>query len=228
MRFKYYLFDFDNTLIKISNPKEYFDEILVKSLNAILVENIPPIKVRNQFWLSGLEYQNLLRKWGGKKVDKFWYYFDIYDYEARKRLIQNNQLPLYSDVVDVLKILRKHDKFIALVSNAANYIVSHIIGEYELEEFFDKVIALGDNKPESLAKPSPLGIQTVLNELYYDSRRSKAIMTGDSRVDVYAAKRAGITACLIQRDKDKYGDGIKGWEYQPDIVIESLYELLDL
>ena len=52
-------------------------------------------------------------------------------------------------------------------------------------------------------------------------------MIGDSIVDVYAAKKANISACLIRRDKSKYRDGYGAWEYNPDFVIEQLNEILN-
>ena len=53
-------------------------------------------------------------------------------------------------------------------------------------------------------------------------------MVGDSYVDIFAAKRADIHACLIKRDFDKYPDGYADWEYKPDTIIKDLKAILDL
>ena len=57
---------------------------------------------------------------------------------------------------------------------------------------------------------------------------SKAIMVGDSKVDIIAAKRAKINACLIRRELDKYPEGYETWEHQPDYIIENLEDIFKL
>ena len=52
-------------------------------------------------------------------------------------------------------------------------------------------------------------------------------MVGDSRLDVFAAKRANITACLIKRDLHKYSSR-NDWESHPDFEIEHLDDLFTI
>jgi phosphoglycolate phosphatase-like HAD superfamily hydrolase len=60
----------------------------------------------------------------------------------------------------------------------------------------------------------------------YSNGNKKAIMIGDSIVDVFAAKRANIDACLLTRNLNKYPDGYDKWEYKPDFVINNLDEII--
>jgi len=50
-------------------------------------------------------------------------------------------------------------------------------------------------------------------------------MIGDSIFDIIAAKKAKIAACLIRRNSE---NNYIEWEIQPDYVIKSLNELIDL
>ena len=63
---------------------------------------------------------------------------------------------------------------------------------------------------------------TMFKELlkFYDADPRKVIHIGDSISDVVGAKREGIIACWLNRDK-------KIWEHElkPDLIIESLNDL---
>ena len=114
-----------------------------------------------------------------------------------------------------------------MVSNTADYIVDYFLNKFEFSHFFDEILGLGFNKDQSIAKPSPKGILSVLKKLNYKPEKSKAIMVGDSRVDIFAAKRANITACLLKRDINKYPNR-DDWEAHPDFEIENLEEIFNI
>ncbi|MBD3255163.1 MAG: HAD hydrolase-like protein, partial [Candidatus Lokiarchaeota archaeon] len=123
------------------------------------------------------------------------------------------------------------DNKIAIVSNTADYIVDFMLQEFGIKDLFHEVLGLAYDYDQKIAKPSPKGIISVLDRLNFDSSTSHAIMVGDSRVDVIAAKRANIHACLLLRD-NKYEKEqekeFKSWGYKPDLIIDSLYELINL
>ena len=116
----------------------------------------------------------------------------------------------------------------AIISNTADYIVEYIVKKFNIESFFDEIFALSFDKDQAFAKPSPMGVHLILKKLNYDPKNSKALMIGDSIVDIYAAGRANIHACLLRRDLNKYPNGYDQWEYQPDYIIGSLDELFEL
>ncbi|MFX1273591.1 MAG: HAD family hydrolase [Promethearchaeota archaeon] len=223
--YDYFLFDLDNCLLHIPNPSDYFDNILLKTLKKLSIKStLPNRKERNSFWLSGENYLNLLKKWGITDSQYFWKYFDEIDFQYRKQLFDNGEIYIYNDVMKTLKELRNMNKKIGLVSNTADYIVDYFLEKLNISLFFDETLGLGFDKDQSIAKPSPKGIIFVLNSLNFNPKNSKAIMIGDSRVDIFAAKRANITACLLKRDEYKYPNR-NDWESFPDYEIDSLNEL---
>lgn len=213
MNFDYYLFDLDNSLLFIPDPSEYFDDVLVKSIELLSLKEIPKRDERNQFWLSGEKYIEILKEWGISDLNIFWKHFDEIDFEKRKILVERKEMFLFNDVLAVLKKLSQNNKKIALISNAADYIVKFILRQFNISHLFHEILGLGFNKDQGIAKPSPRGILNVLNKLNYNPSKSRAIMIGDSFIDILAAKRAKIKACLIKRDQLKYTDGFKDWEH---------------
>lgn len=229
MKFDVYLFDLDNSLLHIPNPKTHFDQILQESLKRLTKNHqlLPRQEDRDQFWTSGENYIQLLRNWGVEEGEFFWKIFDEVDFDSRRELELKGELYLYPDVKNTLEQLYHAGKKTAIVSNTADYIMTYFIEKFGIKKCFYQLFALGCEKDESLAKPSPEGILSVLKEFHHEGTTKTAIMVGDSIVDVYAAKRANICACLIERIPDKYPDGFDDWEYKPDIVIKSLEELID-
>lgn len=230
MNFDYYLFDLDNSLLYIPNPPEYFDKILKKSIKAFSVSSIPERIERNQFWLSGDQYKTYLKNWGItlKDYNEFWKKFDSIDFQIRKEFVPERKIRLFSDVIYVLNKLLDAGKKLAIISNTARYIVDYIIKEFNLGDYFHEIFGLGYGNEQELAKPSPEGIKMILNKLDYNKNHSKALMIGDSLVDIFAAKKAKIHACLLKRNFEKYPDGYSNWEYKPDFVIKDLTQILNL
>ena len=227
MKYSYFLFDLDNCLLYIPNSKDYFDNILLETLKLCLTKHVPERSERNKFWFSGNSYIDYLKKWGANNFHDFWKYFDEIDFEYRKILVQKNEILLFDDVKSVLEKIYNENKKLAIISNSADYIVDFIVKKFNINKYFNYFFGLSFDKDQSIAKPSPLGVLSVLEKLKYDPKKEKAIMVGDSIVDVYAAKKANISACLIRRDKNKYPDGYGAWEYNPDYVIEQLNEILN-
>jgi len=230
MKFNYYLFDLDNSLLYIPNPPEYFDKILEKTLKSFSINKIPEKIRRNKFWTSGDQYQTLLKEWGLflEDYDRFWEHFDTIDFKIRKNFIKKGKIRLYSDVLYVLDKLLDADKKLAIVSNTARYIVDYVLEKFDIKHYFLEILGLGDENEQEIAKPSPDGINMILNKLNFNLNESTALMIGDSISDISAAKRANINACLLIRNFEKYPDGYSDWDYQPDFVIEDLNQLLIL
>ncbi len=231
MNFDFYLFDLDGTLLHLGNIKAYAEEILVETLNR-LKARYPPIRnERFKLWSSEEGYLNVLEEWGVEEPQNFWKFFDEIDFDKRKILIKKKKAFLYQDVKYVLEkiYLHKDSKKLAIVTNTAYYICEYILNKFNINKFFHETFSLGYyNNDQELAKPSPNGILTILDKFKYDPKESKAILIGDSKLDIIAAKKANIYACLIRRDIDTRNRHYKNWDIQPDFVIEELDELFYL
>jgi phosphoglycolate phosphatase len=70
-------------------------------------------------------------------------------------------------------------------------------------------------------KPDPIGIETILRET--GETKERALMVGDSEIDVLTARNAGIPVCGVN-----YGLGSHLLEeYPPDLRVNSLTELVE-
>ncbi|MFO8020683.1 MAG: HAD family hydrolase [Promethearchaeia archaeon] len=227
MNFNYYIFDLDNCLIKLTS--NYFNNILIESLKLLNSDIIPNNSEIVRFWSAGEDYHLVLQEWGVNQPEQFWNIFDDIDFKNRKKLIKQQKIKLFDDVLHVLTKLKTNKKKICLVSNTSDAIINYILKQFELEGYFHKFFGMGPNKDERLAKPSPQGIKKVLIDLNYDFNNSQeAIMVGDSHVDIFAAKQANIHGCLIKREENRYPDGFENWDYKPDSVIDNLTEIFTL
>ena len=70
MKYRFFLFDLDNCLIHVPDPANYFDSLLVKTLQK-LTKCVPERKIRNKLWEAGENYRILLEEWKVSEIDKF-------------------------------------------------------------------------------------------------------------------------------------------------------------
>ncbi len=229
MKFDFYLFDLDGTLLDLGNIGAHADQILEETLRRLNVDNIPDINERKELWFSGGQFQKVLKNWGIIDSDNFWKYYDKTDFEKRQVLLRNKEISLFKDVKTVLELIHNHkdDKKIAICTNTANYIVDFFLKYFKIIHYFHEIFSMGDANQE-FAKPSPKGILTILKKFDFDHHNKKAIMIGDSIHDIRAAKEAKISSCLIDHQKGNEIKHYKQWKIQPDYVIEYLSELIDL
>jgi len=231
MNFDFYLFDLDGTLLHLGNIGAYADNILVKTLDKLKAHYPPDRNERFKLWLSEEGYIYVLGEWGVEEPQNFWKFYDEIDFEKRKILIEKKEIFLYNDVKTILEKVyyNKYNKKLAIVSNTAYYIVDYVLNKFDISKYFHEIFSLGYyNNDQELAKPSPKGILTILDKFEYDPKESKALLVGDSKFDIIAAKNANIYACLIRRDIHTRNRHYKKWDVQPDFVIEGFDELLYL
>jgi phosphoglycolate phosphatase len=88
----------------------------------------------------------------------------------------------------------------------------------DLGDFFRLVY--GGNSFEQ-KKPDPIGIETILRET--GETKERALMVGDSEIDVLTARNAGIAVCGVN-----YGLGSHLLEeYPPDLRVDTLVEIAE-
>ncbi len=121
--------------------------------------------------------------------------------------------PHAKKMLDELALYKK-----ALLSNKTETLARRILDAFSLSPYFDMVVG-----PDTLPhrKPSPLPILHVLSAL--DMPPGKAIMVGDSEIDIMAGKASSIKTVAVT-----HGYGRQGFEAEADFVIHDLRRLPDV
>ena len=142
-----------------------------------------------------------------------------YDYFIRyyaQHCLDNTRL--YPGVREALDRFHAEQTTMAVLTNKPVRISTQIIRQLGLGDHFFRVF--GGNSFEQ-KKPDPIGINTLLSETGLP--REKAMMVGDSGVDVRTARNAHVHSCGVS-----YGfqpESLK--EFPPDILVDDLRELAD-
>ncbi|TXT62331.1 MAG: Pyrophosphatase PpaX [Promethearchaeota archaeon] len=222
------IFDFDGTLLDISEPleralKETFEEYKLdvdfsqtkKEIGSVLesVQGYPLPKIILESHdifkfiptLSHLTYFKKLRI-----ATKIFTRYLEYEKDA----------PLLSGAKDLLKELNnKYDLYVVSHNQSKN--LKHHREEKKLGEYFEAIYG-ADDLPA--LKPNPVALQPVLSQ-YSPLNSNEFVMIGDMPTDVEVAQEAGIWSIAI-------ASGISNKEllidYRPDVIVESLYELMDI
>ncbi len=128
---------------------------------------------------------------------------------------------IYPGVLEGLDFLQSCNKLqIACVTNKAEQFTHKLLKDLGLFERFALIVS-GDTLPEK--KPHPLPLLYAAERLGVPV--SAAIMLGDSKSDVKAARAAGFKMIAVSYGYN-HGEDIR--DYQPDAVIDSLQELTTL
>jgi phosphoglycolate phosphatase-like HAD superfamily hydrolase len=216
-------FDLDNTLVEIQNSHLFFDSIIIDVFKGRDIE--PPKKEeRDKLWRDA-NYKFLLREWNYPDPVDFWRRFDNIDLKKRKELFTQGSLTLFEDVFPVLKkISESGDICMILITNSSKKIVEFELTAFDLKQYFDIILALGDTQDD--CKPNPKKIIETLaylaEEFHFSNER--VFIVGDSPFDISAGKNANIKSILVRRkdfSKRKFPD-------EPDYYIKNMNEILSI
>jgi len=134
----------------------------------------------------------------------------------RDHMLDNTRL--YPGVKEGLDRLLESGAQMAVLTNKPVRFSRAIVEGLGLGGHFFQVY--GGNSFEQ-KKPDPIGIEKLLEESGVS--RERAIMVGDSGVDIRTARNAGVTACGVS-----YGFQPETFiEEPPDLVVDNMIELAD-
>ncbi len=124
----------------------------------------------------------------------------------------------FDGVEEVLKYFAAKKK--AVFTNKPQYFTDPIIKGLKLDPYFDAVIGSDAGFPK---KPDPAAIHHLLKK--FDCPPDKAVLVGDSKVDIETGQNAGILTCGVT-----YGfrPAEEVREAKPDFVVGNLPELVGL
>jgi len=125
----------------------------------------------------------------------------------------------YSGVRERLAYLREQGVAVAVVTNKPIEFVPHLLEDLHIAEFVHMSLG-GDSCLEKKPHPGPL--LRVLSEMSVAPQQ--ALMVGDSRNDIEAARAAGVISLAVTYG---YNHGRPVREEAPDLMCDSLLELIE-
>jgi HAD superfamily hydrolase (TIGR01549 family) len=150
-------------------------------------------------------------------ADAFWRRHETERTARQLAAIRDGEKPLYDDVETLADLAVPT----AIVSNNQHATIEHIVAEFGLEAMFE---AYYGREPSlrglERRKPDPSYLEAALDELGVES----ALYVGDSRVDVAAARAAGVDAAFVNRPHRR---GYR-LDIRPTYRLDSLAELASL
>jgi len=123
---------------------------------------------------------------------------------------------LYPGVRDTLAKLDNGERRLAVLTNKPVRISQAILDGLDVGRHFFRIY--GGNSFEQ-KKPHPIGVETLLRET--GASKDRAVMVGDSAVDIQTARNAGIPSCGVT-----YGFQPETFEANPpDYLIERMDQI---
>ncbi|ADT83722.1 HAD family hydrolase [Thermococcus barophilus] len=209
------IFDVDETLVYYENydAKEWFSKYLEPAFQQHGI-NIDFETYRKM--VKGILPRSYVERFGIDHVE-FWKLVDNVNLRYRKVLAKEGKVKIFPDVPQALSELRTMGLKLAAVSNASQDCTEFVLELFNLRKYFDAVFGKDYSYLDGV-KPNPHLILKSLKVLNVPP--DKALVIGDSELDVKAAHRAGIKAVQVLRFDNFVEDA--------DYHIRTLDELVDL
>ncbi|MGG3832544.1 HAD-IA family hydrolase [Geobacillus thermocatenulatus] len=219
--FEAYIFDLDDTL--------YCEYDYVRSGFRAVANELA--KQRPDIGIDGI-HQMLIDEWRrngrGRVFDDVCKQLGIdADIVRLVRLYRSHRpdISLYDDAKEVLAHLRQTGKKLGIITDGDSTMQWAKIKALELEHVVDAIIVTGDLGREHW-KPSETPYRKMMEYLGLDFR--DGVYIGDNpNKDFIAAKRLGMGTVRIVRDVGDHMRTKLGGEYEADMTIHSLTELIE-
>ena len=131
------------------------------------------------------------------------------------RRLSGHYAATYPGVVDSLRWLRERDVMLAVVTNKPGEFVPGLLKFLNIDRFFKEWLG-GDTLP--VKKPDPAPLNYLLQKFQVSA--DDALMVGDSRNDIEAARAAGVSALAVTYG---YNHGRPVELEQPDWLTDNLH-----
>lgn len=202
------LFDFDGTLADTN-------QLIAKSHLAVLDQYYPgQYTEKDVIPFNGPSLEETYEKINPEEKEKMIAIFRQYNLENHDQLIAH-----FPGVLEGLEQLKQAGFKLVVVSMKLSKLVKKGIEQLNMTHLFDAVVG-----KEMTSKHKPHPEPLLLAARLVDSELENCVMVGDSPQDILAGKNAEIPAVLV------------GWceketsvmmQYQPDLVIDSMDDLID-
>ena len=198
VKYHVFLFDLDDTLIEIADSYTFFDNIIIEVFNKYSIKP-PSSKDRDLLWRN-TDYKKLLTSWNFPDHQLFWKTFDEIDFIKRRELLHKGLINVYEDVEPFFKSITTDGEIISvIITNTTQEIAEYELNHFNIVKYFYRIYGLGET--QELCKPSPDGINMILDELNEECNfeKSDVFIIGDSENDIIAGEQAGINTIFLNR-----------------------------
>jgi len=124
----------------------------------------------------------------------------------------------YKDVKETLELLHKNAYKLVIITNKPSAFIEPILTKLEMFHLFSFCLG-GDSLEEK--KPHPLPLIYACEKLNFSIE--DALMIGDSKNDILAAKAANIESIGVSYGYN-YGEDIR--VYNPEVVVDNFIDIL--
>jgi len=128
------------------------------------------------------------------------------------------QLPAYADVTSALNQCAVHGFTIAACTNGTKSAVRGLLDQAGVLAQFAKIVSVDAIRT---FKPDPAVYEYLADELHV--QKEMVWLISSNPFDVIGAKACGLRTAWVQRDPKRLFDP---WEFEPDLVLHGLAELL--
>ena len=208
-----YLFDLDGTLIDSVPDLASSINFMLKSLNK---ETFSEDKIRS--WVGNgatILVKRALSNGTMQNIDEeeFQKGFEIFMNHYQNNLC--NETYLYPNVKELLEKIKNQN--LAIITNKPYKFVKPILEELGIRNYFKLIYGA-----DSLSEKKPSALPLIKACEYFNT--NKAIMIGDSKNDIIAAKNANIPSIAVTYGYN-YGEDIR--KYNPDFIIDDILKVLE-
>ena len=184
---KIIIFDLDGTLIH-SIPDMCI--AMNKTLEKFKLKSITEEKLQEFVGEGMLKLSENVLKFSGANLNIIDDFFSMYRKEySEKPYYLTTLMPGAKDILNYL--LDKNIR-INICTNKRQHVAEKILKLMNLFDNFDFIVGAKENVP---LKPQRQMIDFICNQ--YDSDENEFIMVGDTKVDILAAKNAGISSVIV-------------------------------
>ncbi len=139
-----------------------------------------------------------------------------YTEEDSEGLVKAKKGTLYAGTIKTLKQLKKKGIKLGLVTNGGKGYIRAVAGTYSLQNVFDVILSV-----EEIRGDKGDLVKAALKKL--KAKPGEALMVGDRKSDIGAARKVGCKAVAVT-----YGYGKRGELEGADFVIHDLKELVEI
>jgi phosphoglycolate phosphatase-like HAD superfamily hydrolase len=199
-RIKAAIFDMDGTLVTLGNGGDYvrvFSGLYRQLLGEMTGKDYSSYdewRLWEPMKLPNPESRELLREWGIEDADGFWSELAGRDFVEREKWI-GKEIVAYPDALELLERLYSDGVQRGILTNAPEAISSMVLERLGLDRYFEKEDVISSNYATQESKPSPRGINALIER--WRVPRERVCIFGDACTDVNAGLNAGLNAGII-------------------------------